>query len=177
MAVPNVANYEITMLKVGRERTGAGYDSNYNLAYPIYMSDMQRLSGGNSSGSGQNYPAVNQLNPVENRPDGENPLGMGEFSEYNQNVTRSAFNYIYDSSSSSNACLSGIPSPTPYFHTDINNLVPDAVGIYYAYTTISGSTLAGTGYYSIYSTGNMPVASGKWMYVNSNGLITQIGNC
>jgi len=40
------------------------------------MSDIQRLSGGNTSGSGKTYPAVNTLNPVENRPDGENPLGM-----------------------------------------------------------------------------------------------------
>ena len=177
MAVPDVSDSEVTMLKIARERTGAGYDSNFYIAPPIYMSDLQRLSGGDSSGSGRSYPAVNTLNPVQNRPDGENPLATSEFSEYNQNVTRSAFNYIYSSSSSSNACVAGIPSPAPYFHTDVNNLVPDAVGIYYAYTTISGSTPAAVGYYSIYSTGNMPVASGKWMYVNSNGLITQIGNC
>ena len=142
------------------------------------MSDIQRLSGGNSSGSGQNYPSVNTLNPVENRPDGENPLGMSEFSQYNQNVTRSAFNYVYSSSNSSNACQAAIPSPTPYFHTDVNNLVPDAGGGQYtAYTTISGSTVVAAGYYAIYSTGNFPSASGKWMQVGSNGSILAVGNC
>ena len=178
MSCPNVANEEISMLKTGRERTGAGYTSNYNLGTPIYMSDLQRLSGGDDSGSGQDYPNVNTLNPVNNRPDGENPLGMSEFSEYNQNVTRSAFNYVYSSSSSSNACQAAIPSPTPYFHTDVNNLVPDnGTGIYYAYTTISGSTVVSAGYYQIYSTGNLPATSGKWMQVNSEGAIIGVGSC
>jgi|TARA_R110002153_G_scaffold5020_1_gene23355 hypothetical protein len=178
MACPNAADDEISMFKTGRERTGAGYDSSYNLSTPVYMSDIQRLSGGSTSGSGQNYPSVNTLNPVENRPDGENPLGMSEFSEYNQNVTRSAFNYVYSSSSSSNACQAAIPSPTPYFHTDVNNLVPDAGGGQYtAYTTISGSNVVAAGYYSIYGTGNFPSASGKWMQVGNNGSILAVGNC
>lgn len=178
MACPNVATDEITMLKTARERTGAGYTSSFTIASPIYMSDIQRLSGGNTSGSGRSYPAVNTLNPINNRPDGSNPLQMSEFSEYNQNVTRSAFNYIYSSSSSANACLAGIPSPAPYFHTDVNNLVPDAGGGQYtAYTTISGSTVVAAGYYSIYSTGNFPSASGKYMQVGSNGAILSIGNC
>jgi hypothetical protein len=103
---------------------------------------------------------------------------MSEFSEYNQNVTRSAFNYVYSSSSSSNACQAAIPSPTPYFHTDVNNLVPDnGTGIYYAYTTISGSTVVAAGYYQIYSTGNLPATSGKWMQVNSEGAIIGVGSC
>jgi len=178
MACPNVSQDEISMFKTGRERTGAGYDSSYNLATPVYMSDIQRLSGGNSSGSGQNYPSVNTLNPVENRPDGENPLGMSEFSEYNQNVTRTAFNYVYSTQNSSSACQAAIPSPSPYFHTDVNNLVPDAGGGQYtAYTTISGATVAPAGYYAIYGTGNFPTASGKWMQVGSNGSILAVGNC
>jgi hypothetical protein len=37
MACPSIADDEISMLKTGRERTGAGYDSSYNLATPIYM--------------------------------------------------------------------------------------------------------------------------------------------
>tara|TARA_R110000796_G_scaffold144651_2_gene261382 strand:+ start:21 stop:557 length:537 start_codon:yes stop_codon:yes gene_type:complete len=178
MACPNVADEQITMLKTARERTGAGYTSNFFIATPIYMSDLQRLSGGDASGSGRSYPAVNTLNPVQNRPDGENPLSFAEFSEYNQNVTRSAFNYVYSSSTSSNACQAAIPSPTPYFHTDVNNLVPDAGGGQYtAYTTISGSTVVAAGYYAIYSTGNFPSASGKWMQVGSNGSILTVGNC
>ena len=178
MACPNVANDEITMLKTARERLGAGYDSSYSVTNPIYMSDLQRMSGGNSSGSGNSFLAVNTLNPVENRPDGENPLRFEEFSEYNQTVTRSAFNYVYSTQNSSSACAAAIPSPAPYFHTDVNNLVPDAGGGQYtAYTSISGATVAPAGYYAIYSTGNFPSASGKWMQVGSNGSILAVGDC
>ena len=177
MACPSIADDEITMFKTGRERTGAGYDSSYNLSTPIYMSDLQRLSGGNSSGSGQSYPAVNTLNPIENRPDGENPLSFAEFSSYNQNVTRTAFQFIYSSSSSSNACQAGLTSGTAYFHTDVNNLVPDAANTYYAYTTVSGTTPAPQGYYAIYSNDNFPTATGKYIYVNNEGSITIVDDC
>ena len=176
MPCPNVADDEISMFKTGRERTGAGYDSNYNLATPVYMSDMQRLSGGNSSGSGQNYPPVALANPVENRPDGENPLGMSEFSLYDQNPPRTAFMYNYNSSSY-HSCQAAIPAPTAYFHTDPNNLVPDNINIYTAYTTQTGTTVAAAGYYGIYSTGNLPSPSGSWMQVGNNGLIIAVGSC
>tara|TARA_R100000951_G_scaffold11791_1_gene9667 strand:+ start:3653 stop:4189 length:537 start_codon:yes stop_codon:yes gene_type:complete len=178
MACPNVANDEISMFKTGRERTGAGYDSSYNLSTPIYMSDLQRLSGGQSSGSGHNYPAVNTLNPIESRPDGENPLQFSEFSQYNQNVTRTAFQYVYSATSSNNACAFAIPSGLAYFHTDVNNLVPDAGGGQYtAYTTVSGTTVVPAGYYAIYSNDNFPTASGKYIQVGSNGSILAVGNC
>ena len=178
MACPDISQEEISMLKTARERTGSGYTSSISIASPIYMSDIQRMTGGNSSGSGRSYLAVNTLNPVENRSDGENPLHFSEFSKYNQTVTRSAFNYVYSTQNSSSACAAAIPSPTPYFHTDINNLVPDAGGGQYtAYTTISGATVAPAGYYAIYGTGNFPTASGKWMQVGNNGSILAVGNC
>ena len=178
MAVPNVADSEVTMLKIARERTGAGYDSSFSITNPIYLSDLSRVSGGNASGSGNSYPAVNTLNPINNRPDGENPLATSEFSQYNQNVSRTAFQFIYSSSSSSNACSAGLPSGTTYFHTDVNNLVPDSgSGIYVAYTTISGSQVASAGYYAIYSNDNLPSPTGKWMQVNSEGAIIGVGNC
>ena len=177
MPCPNVADDEISMFKTGRERTDAGYDSNYNLATPIFMSDIQRLSGGNSSGSGQSYPAVALSNPIDNRPDGENPLRMSEFSLYDQNPPRTAFNYMYSSSSSSNSCIPGIPTLLPYYHTDSNNLVPDNINIYTAYTTQTGTTVVVAGYYQIYQTGNQPSSSGKWMQVGNNGLIIAVGSC
>ena len=71
------------------------------------MSDISRLTGGNSSGSGTSYPAVNTLNPALERPDGADPLQMSEFYSYEQNVTLTAFDYIYDSSSSSDSCAAG----------------------------------------------------------------------
>ena len=178
MACPNVATDEISMRKTARERLGAGYDSSYSVTNPIYMSDLQRMSGGNSSGSGNSFLAVNTLNPINNRPDGQNPLRFEEFSEYNQTVTRTAFNYVYSTQNSNSACQAAIPSPAPYFHTDVNNLVPDAGGGQYtAYTTISGATVAPAGYYAIYGTGNFPTASGKWIQVGSNGSILAVGNC
>ena len=167
MACPNVADDEISMLKTARERSGAGYTSSFYIAPPIYMSDIQRLSGGNSSGSGRSYPSVSLANPIDNRPDGENPLSFAEFSSYNQNVTRTAFQFVFSSTSSSNACDFAIPSGTSYFHTDVNNLVPDAANTYYAYTTVSGTTPAPQGYYAIYSNDNFPTATGKYIYVNN----------
>ena len=177
MACPSIADDELSMLKVARERTGAGYTSNFYIAPPIYMSDIQRLSGGNTSGSGRSYPAVNTLNPIENRPDGENPLSFAEFSSYNQNVTRTAFQYV-DGTSSSNACAFAIPSGDALFHTDVNNLVPDAGGGQYtAYTTINGSAHPLPGYYAIYSNDNLPTASGKYIQVGNNGSILAVGSC
>ncbi len=178
MACPDISQDEITMLKTARERVGADYDSNYSVTNPIYMSDLQRMTGGNSSGSGNSFLAVNTLNPINNRPDGENPLRFEEFSKYNQTVTRTAFNYVYSTQNSSSACAAAIPSPSPYFHTDTENLVPDAGGGQYtAYTTIGGAQVAAAGYYAIYETGNFPSASGKWMQVGNNGAILAVGNC
>ena len=175
MACPNVATDEISMLKTARERTGAGYTSSFSITNPIHMSDLQRLSGGNTSGSGNSYPAVNLGNPVTNRPDGSNPLQFSEFSQYDQNPPRTAFMFNYNSTSSNSACQFAIPFDT-YYHTDPNNLVPSSgAGIYTAYTTQTGTTVATAGYYAIYTTSGS--ASGKWMQVGNNGLIIGIGNC
>ena len=177
MACPSITDDELSMLKTARERTGAGYTSSYSITNPIHLSDLQRLSGGNTSGSGNSYPSVNTLNPIENRPDGENPLQMSEFSSYNQNVTRTAFQYV-DGSSKGAACAFAIPSGLSLFHTDTNNLVPDAGGgTYTAYTTISGSAHPSPGYYAIYSNDNFPTNTGKYMQVGNNGSILVVDDC
>ncbi len=165
------------MVKIARERLGYGYDGTFSVTAPIYMSDLQRLSGGNSSGSGNSYLAVNTLNPIENRPDGENPLSTSEFRSYNQTVTRTAFQYV-DGTSASNACAFAIPEGDVLFHTDTENLVPDAGGGQYtAYTTISGAAHPSPGYYAIYSNDNFPTASGKYIQVGNNGSILAVGDC
>ncbi len=174
MPCPNIANDEISMLKTARERTGAGYTSSFTITSPIYMSDIQRLTGGNTSGSGNSYPAVALANPITNRPDGENPLAMSEFSLYDQNPPRTAFMFNYNSSSSNSACELAIPFDT-YYHDDANNLVPDAVNIYTAYTTQTGTTVATAGYYAIYTTGGS--ASGSYIRVGNNGLIIEVDDC
>ena len=175
MPCPNIANDEISMLKTARERTGAGYTSNFTIAPPIYMSDIQRLSGGDSSGSGRSYPAVALANPIDNRPDGENPLAMSEFSLYDQNPPRTAFmSKDTPSSTYQNACPIQIVADT-YYHDDANNLVPDAINIYTAYTTQTGTTVLTAGYYAIYTTSG--VRDGDWIRVGNNGLIIDIGSC
>jgi len=174
MACPSIADEELSMLKVARERTGAGYTSSFSITNPIYMSDLQRLSGGNTSGSGNSYPAVALANPIDNRPDGENPLHMSEFNLYDQNPPRTAFMFNYDSSSSNNACNFAIPFDT-YYHDDANNLIPDNVNIYTAYTTQTGTTPASAGYYAIYTTGGSP--SGSYIRVGNNGLIIEVDTC
>ena len=174
MPCPNIANDEISMLKTARERTGAGYTSSFTITPPIYMSDIQRLSGGNTSGSGNSYPAVALANPINNRPDGANPLQMSEFSLYDQNPPRTAFMYNYNSSSYQSACPIAIVFDT-YYHDDANNLVPSSLNIYTAYTTQTGTTVATAGYYAIYNTSGS--ASGSWMQVGNNGLIIATGSC
>ena len=175
MACPSITDDELSMLKTARERTGAGYTSNFYIAPPIYMSDIQRLSGGNTSGSGRSYPAVALANPIENRPDGENPLAMSEFSSYDQNPPRTAFmSKDTPSSTYQNACPIQIVADT-YYHDDANNLVPDAINIYTAYTTQTGTTVATAGYYAIYTTGGSP--SGSYIRVGNNGLIIEVDDC
>ena len=53
---------DMSMLKVAKERTGSGYESSISIAPPIYLADLSRLTGGNASGSGRSYPAVNLNN-------------------------------------------------------------------------------------------------------------------
>lgn len=174
MAVPEAGN-ALSMDRIARERKGFGYDSSSTVTAPIYMSDISRLSGGNSSGSGTSYPAVNTNNPEDQRPDGADPLKFSEFISYEQNLTRTAFYYVYSSSSSSGACAAAIPEG-PYWHTDGNNLYPDALdGTYTAYTTETGTTPVSSGYYAIYD--SFYNSTGKYIYVGSNGSITGGGTC
>jgi len=173
MAVPNE---DISILKLARERKGYGFTSSTNIPAPIYNSDLHRLSGGNTSGSGTSYPAVNMNNIAEQRPDGNPPEKFSEFIGYEQNLTRTGFYYIYSASSSSAACLSGLPDFTAYYHTDGNNLFPDDLtGIYTAYTTQTGTTPAASGFYQIFNSNFNSI--GKFIQVGSNGAIIGGGNC
>ena len=175
MGVPESPN-ELSMNKIARERKGFGYDSATNVTSPIYMSDISRLTGGNSSGSGTSYPAVNTLNPALERPDGADPLQMSEFYGYEQNVTLTAFDYIYSSSSSSDSCAAGFPEPSPYYHNDTNNQYPDALdGRYTAYQNTSGSLVAASGFYQVFTSGGS--STGKYIQVGSNGSIIGGGTC
>ena len=172
MAVPNS---DISILRLARERKGFGYTSSTNITAPIFNSDLHRLSGGNSSGSGTSYPAINTLNPQDERPDGNPPEKFSEFIGYEQNVTLVAFDYIYDTTSSNDACLAGIPFDTHY-HNDGNNLYPDALdGTYTAYANSSGSIVASSGFYQIFASGGS--STNKFIQVGSNGAIIGGGNC
>ena len=174
MAVPDSPN-ELSMNKIARERKGYGYNSATNVTSPIYMSDISRLTGGNTSGSGTSYPAVNMLNSALNRPDGSDPLQMSEFYGYEQNVTRTAFQY-QSGFDADDACFLGLPSGDEYYHTDPNNLYPDMLdGSYTAYTTETGSTVVSAGYYQVFDTnGN---STNKYIQVGSNGAIIGGGSC
>lgn len=166
---------ELLISKIARERIGFGYDSASSQTNPIYFSDLHRLTGGNTSGSGNSYPAINLLNPSTQRPDGSNPLSTGEFRGYDQNVTRTAFEY-QEGLDANDACTLGLPSGDTYYHTDINNLYPDALdGTYTAYTTETGSTTVSAGYYQVFDTsGN---STNKYIQVGSNGSIIGGGSC
>jgi len=173
MGVPTSG--ELTMLKIARERKGYGYTSGTSITAPIYLSDLSRLTGGNSSGSGESYPSINTLNPADERPDGSNPLQMSEFYGYEQNVTLVAFYFIYDSGSSGSACAAGLPDPSPYYHNDSNNLYPSQLNGYYtAYINTSGTT-ASAGYYQVFDSSFN--STGKYIQVGSGGSIIGGGSC
>jgi hypothetical protein len=177
MAVPDAANPtpELSMLKIARERKGYGYTANTAITSPIHFSDLSRLTGGNTSGSGESYPAINTLNSILNRPDGDVPEKFSEFLGYDQNVSRSAFQY-QEGLDANDACTLGLPSGDEYYHTDTNNLYPDALdGSYTAYTTETGSTVVSAGYYQVFDTsGN---STNKYIQVGSNGSIIGGGTC
>jgi len=175
MAVPEATN-QLNMLKLARERRFSNYDGSQTITPPIHLSDLSRLTGGNSSGSGESYLAVNMLNSVNNRPDGNDPQSMGEFFGYNQLLSRTPFQFIYDSSSSSDACAFGLPNGTEYHHTDGDNLFPSALdGTFSAYTTATGFVPVSAGYYQIFDSDGIPID--KYIQVGSGGSIIGGGNC
>ena len=174
MAVPSSG--AINMLNIAKERKYSNYNSSSSITSPIYMSDISRLSGGNSSGSGTSYPAVNLANPVSSRPDGSNPLQMSEFKGYDQDAARTAFEFLYDASSSSDACAFGLPDGTVYYHTDGSNQYPSALdGTFYAYTSATGTVPVSAGYYQVFSTTG--ISTSKYIQVGSGGAIIGGGNC
>ena len=173
MGVPTSGSIE--MLKLARERKGNGYTSSASITSPIHLSDLSRLTGGNSSGSGVSYPAINQLNPADRKPDGENPQAISEFRGYEQNVTLTAFDFIYAIGNSNDACVSGLPFDTHY-HDDGNNLYPSALdGTFTAYQNSTATIVASAGFYQVYASGGS--TTGKFIQVGSNGSIIGGGNC
>jgi len=174
MAVPSSG--AINMLNIAKERKFSDYNSSSSITSPIFLSDLSRLTGGNSSGSGTSYPAINLANPSTSRPDGSNPQSMGEFRGYDQDAARSAFQFLYSASSSSSACTFGLPDGTEYYHTDGSNTYPSAVdGTFYAYTSATGTTPVSAGYYQVFNT--FGISTSKFIQVNSSGAIIGGGNC
>tara|TARA_R100000426_G_scaffold6147_1_gene8082 strand:+ start:548 stop:1102 length:555 start_codon:yes stop_codon:yes gene_type:complete len=145
-------NIPLTMLKIARERFYNDFNSSSSITSPIYLSDLSRLAGGNSSGSGVNYPAVNLLNTQSGnffrnrRPDGNDPLKMGEFFGYDQDLQRRQFRFAYHATSSSTACATALQA-TIYWH-DGSNTLP--VSGDFIYTSETGSTKAPAGFYRIF---------------------------
>lgn len=143
----------LEMLKIARERLGGGYDGTTTVTSPISLKDLSNLSGGNSGGSGNSYPAVNQLNVQSanffrnRRPDGNNPLHMSEFFGYNQTLTRREVRFAYSNVNSSTACSFSIQS-TKYWHDGSNTLPVSGDKIY---TTYDGFTPAPAGFYHLFN--------------------------
>ena len=174
MAVPSSGSIE--MLKLAKERKFSNYNSSSSITSPIFLSDLSRLTGGNSSGSGTSYPAINLANPSTSRPDGSNPLQMSEFRGYDQDASRIAFQFLFSSSSSNDACSFGLPDGTEYFHTDGSNTYPSAVdGTFFAFTSATGSVPVSAGFYQVFDT--FGVSTGKFIQTNSSGAIIGGGNC
>jgi len=145
-------NIPLTMLKIARERFYNDFNSSSSITSPIYLSDLSRLTGGNTSGSGVSYPAVNLLNTQSGnffrnrRPDGNNPLKMGEFFGYDQDLQRRQVRFAYHASSSTTACSFTVQS-TIYWHDGSGTLPTDGDKIY---TSETGTTTAPAGFYQLF---------------------------
>tara|TARA_R110000737_G_scaffold67902_1_gene96003 strand:+ start:399 stop:959 length:561 start_codon:yes stop_codon:yes gene_type:complete len=186
MPVPTydeITSAGIQVVRLARERVGQGYASSYGITNPISLKDLSNLSGGNAGGSGNSFPAINQLNPVSanfyrnRRPDGLNPLKMSEFLGYNQTLTRRYMRFAFSSSNSSTACSNTI-SATIYYH-DGSGVYP--VGGDRAYTTYGGFTPAPAGFYQLFDP-DSGVSNGTWVEVLGGGggfagTVGNSGNC
>jgi hypothetical protein len=159
------------MSRLARERLGGGYDSNtYDGGEPISLKDLSNLSGGNAGGSEKSFPAINMFNIYSanffrnRRPDGSNPLGMGEFFGYNQTLTRTQVRFAYSSSSGTTACSFTMQS-TIYYHDGSNTIPVDGDRMY---TTYNGFTPAPAGFYQLFdpSTG---ISEGTYAEVLGGG--------
>ena len=155
MSVPTYDELQdpgLSMLGIARERYYNSYTSTSTPTSPIHLSDLSRLSGGNSSGSGVSYPAVNLLNTQSanffrnRRPDGSDPQKMSEFFGYDQNLQRRQVRFAYSSVSGSTAC-GFLMSSTIYWH-DGNNTLPASGDK--MYTSETGTTVAPAGYYHLF---------------------------
>ena len=156
MAVPTYDELQdpgMSMQKLSRERLGGGYASTtYDAGSPIFLSDLSRLTGGNTSGSEKSYPAVNLLNTQSSnfnrnrRPDGNDPLKMSEFFGYNQTLQRRQVRFAYSNVSGSTAC-GFLMQSTIYWHDGSNTLPEDGDKIY---TSETGTTVAAAGYYHLF---------------------------
>jgi hypothetical protein len=179
MGVPSSGTLE--MIKIARERRWSNYSGNGTITGPISMYNL--ILGGNTGGavnSGDTYLTPNPSSPTVlpgGPPPIDTPYRFSNFYGYEQTTTRTAFNYIYDSSSGPNgSCLSGF-TQGPYYHTGLN-LMPSVGDVVYQGAAPS-TTKAAAGYYTPYTTtGFPPVSSNQWFrIIGLNGVVHSTGNC
>ena len=175
--VPSSGTLE--MLKLARERKWGDYSGNATINGPISMFNL--ILGGNTGGgatSGDTYPSPNASSPTVLPSPPPNPIpevSFADFYGYQQITTRTAFNYVFNSSSSNNACASAIPIG-PYYHTGLN-ADPEVGNVVYQLQYPS-TVVAGNGYYAVYATGFPGGATGNWFRItDSNGTVAQVGSC
>ena len=171
--VPSSGTLE--MVKLARERRWADYGGNGIILGPIPMYNL--IFGGNSGGgtpSGETYLSPNASSPTV-LPN-TTPFRFSDFYGYKQVTTRTAFDFIYNATSSVSACSSGLPSGTTYYHTGLN-LDPSIGDVVYqgAYPS---TTVAGNGYYAVYSPTFPNNATGNWFRItDSNGTVMDVQSC
>ncbi len=178
MGVPSSGTLE--MVKIARERRWANYSGNGTITAPISMYNL--ILSGNTGGavnSGDTYLSPNPSSPtvLPGAGPGNQPWRFSDFYGYEQVSARTAFNYIYDSSSGPNgSCNIGI-TQGPYYHTGLN-LMPSVGDVVYQGAAPS-TTKAAAGYYTPYTTtGFPPTSSGQWFQVTGiNGVVAAVGSC
>ena len=173
--VPSSGTLE--MIKIARERRWGNYSGNGTITGPISFYNL--LLGGNTGGavnSGDTYLSPNASSPTV-LPTDNPPLSasFADFYGYVQITARTAFDFVFSSTSGTNgSCLIGIPTG-PYYHTGLN-LTPSVGDVVYQAAAPS-TTVAGPGYYTPYTTTFPPTSSFNWFRIVSNGVVHSVGTC
>ena len=136
MAVPGSGT--LTLLGIAQERYYSTYGTG-TITGPIVYTDL--INGGNTGGSGMNYPALNTSSA--SLPTTSTPWPMDEWYSYDQSASSSctAVTLKYNATVAKDACISKRPIT---LYTDY----PTGIFTHPLYTNSGCTTSAATGYYT-----------------------------
>jgi hypothetical protein len=160
MAVPSSGT--LTMQGIAQERLYGTYGTG-TITGPIVTTDL--INGGNSGGSGNNYPALNTHSP--SGPNTSTPHAINEWYGYNQNYSSLTSFYITNPSPKGGAFSCTYTTNLQRWHNGSGS-VPANGSI--VYSNSSGTTFGSAGYFGFAPTNS--VYSWSKGYISSSGVVS-----